>query len=365
MMYFTIRVKGVLKEFNYMQKQSSQINDKWVRIGGIALLSINMLLNLDRHGTGVNGTWFFVFYYLVSIVLILEFNRYLIRKIHQQDAAIKKRKRFWKAVLACFTSTTFLFLVSFYGFHLVRGLHVGDSYKAITVIIICSMVLAMVHAGIYEAMEYSRRLGMLEAEKEELLRINLQGQYDALKQQVNPHFLFNSINTVSSLITKDPVRAQKFLSEMSKVYRYLLQSNEEELVTLETELKFIGSYFHLLKTRFTDGLFLDLQIEDDVLQCQVPALTLQLLIENAIKHNIVEKETPLVISMISGKGQLTVRNNLQKKLTDVVSTRIGLANIIAKYKLLGQPEVIVLKTENDFTVTIPLIQSKMYEHTNS
>ena len=354
-----------MKEFNYKDRQSKQINDKWVRIGGIALLSVNMLLNLDRHGSGVNGTWFFVFYYLVSIVLILELNRYWIRTIHQQDAAGKRKKRFWLAAFACFISTSFLFLISFYGFHLVRGVHVGDPYKIIPVIIICSLVLATVHAGIYEALEYSRRLGWLEAEKEELLRINLQSQYDSLKQQVNPHFLFNSINTVSSLITKDPARAQKFLSEMSKVYRYLLQSNEEELVTLEIELKFINSYFHLLKTRFSDGLFLDLQISDDVLQYQVPALTLQLLIENAIKHNIVEKETPLVISMVSGKGQLTVTNNLQKKLTDVVSTRIGLANIIARYKLLGQPEVIVLETETEFKVTIPLIQSKMYAHTNS
>jgi len=354
-----------LKELNYKHKQSRQINDKWVRIGGIALLSVNMLLNLDRHGTGVNGVLFFVCYYLVSIVLILELNRYWIRNIHQQDAAVKRRKRFWMAAFACFISTTIIFLVSFYGFHLVRGVHVGDSYKVIPVIIICSMVLAMVHAGIYEALEYSRRLGWLEAEKEELLRINLQSQYDSLKQQVNPHFLFNSINTVSSLITKDPSRAQKFLSEMSKVYRYLLQSNEQELVTLETELRFISSYFHLLKTRFTDGLFLDLQIADDVLQYQLPALTLQLLIENAIKHNIVEKETPLVISMISGKGQLTITNNLQKKLTDIVSTRIGLANIIARYQLLGQPDVIVLQTESEFKVTIPLIQSKMYEHTNS
>src|SRR6476620_5992603 len=114
MMYFTIRVKGVLKEFNYMQKQSKQINDKWVRIGGIALLSVNMLLNLDRHGSGVNGTWFFVFYYLVSIVLILELNRYWIRTIHQQDAAGKRKKRFWLAAFACFISTSFLFLISFY-----------------------------------------------------------------------------------------------------------------------------------------------------------------------------------------------------------------------------------------------------------
>jgi two-component system, LytTR family, sensor kinase len=354
-----------LRNFNYIQKQSNHINDKWVRIGGIALLSINMLFNLERHGTGVNGTWFFVCYYLASIVLILELNRYWIRNIHQQKAAGKNGKRFRMAALACFISTTFLFLVSFYGFHLVRGVHVGNPYRVIPVIIICSMVLAMVHAGIYEAMEYSRRLGSLEAEKEELLRINLQSQFDSLKQQVNPHFLFNSINTVSSLITKDPARAQKFLSEMSKVYRYLLQSNEEELVTLETELRFIDSYFHLLKTRFTDGLFLDLQIGDDVLQYQVPPLTLQLLIENAIKHNIIEKETPLVISMVTTKGHLTVTNNLQKKLTDVVSTQTGLANIIARYKLLGQTEVVVLQTEHEFQVTIPLIQSKMYEHTNS
>ena len=239
-------------------------------------------------------------------------------------------------------------------------MHPGNSPAFFISVFVGSIVLALIQTGIYEAFYYFSRLRRVEQEKEELLRINLQSQFDSLKQQVNPHFLFNSINTVSSLIDKDPQRAKKFLAEMSKVYRYLLQVNEEKLVTLETELKFVEPYFHLLKTRFNDALHLNLKIDDGYKNHLLPALTLQLLLENAIKHNIVERDRPLVIDVsVNSDGFLCVQNNLQRKKQHISSTKIGLANIIAKYKLLNQREIIVKETENEFSVLLPLIQNEV------
>jgi LytS/YehU family sensor histidine kinase len=149
---------------------------------------------------------------------------------------------------------------------------------------------------------------------------------------------------------------------MSKVYRYLLQSNQQELVTVETEIRFIESYFHLLKTRFNEGLIMKLDIDDCYKHYLLPALTLQLLIENAIKHNIVEKGRALTITITAAEGKLTVRNNLQKKSAGVYSTKIGLANIIAKYQLLQQPEVMIWETDEEFKVVLPLIQKKEHDY---
>ncbi len=162
------------------------------------------------------------------MVLILEVNRWIILRMYKKFPQPKESKqRFWKTALFVFINTLLLILFTFYLSHFLRAMHTAPFYIAFSSVSVASLVLALVHTGVYAALYYSRRLRKVEQEKEELLRINLQSQYDSLKQQVNPHFLFNSINTVSSLISIDPEKARKFLAEMSKVYRYLLQNNEE------------------------------------------------------------------------------------------------------------------------------------------
>jgi sensor histidine kinase YesM len=341
---------------------TEEINDKWVRIGSVALLSINILFTYHREGTGFNGPPFYIGYYLTCVIVLMETNRGWIRYFHKKIPLKQSRKRFWATTAVVTLNSSIIILYSFYFYHWIRGIHTASFFVLFPFITLSSFILACVQTGIYEALYYARRLGQLEAEKEELLRINLQSQYDSLKQQVNPHFLFNSINTVSSLISLDPDRAKKFLSEMSKVYRYLLQSNQQELVTVETEIRFIESYFHLLKTRFNEGLIMKLDIDDCYKHYLLPALTLQLLIENAIKHNIVEKGRALTITITAAEGKLTVRNNLQKKSAGVYSTKIGLANIIAKYQLLQQPEVMIWETDEEFKVVLPLIQKKEHDY---
>jgi sensor histidine kinase YesM len=193
-------------------------------------------------------------------------------------------------------------------------------------------------------------------EAEQLKKENLQSQLEGLKGQVNPHFLFNSLNSLSSLISDDPEKAEKFLDEMSKVYRYLLRTNEDGLTTLQAEMDFIYSYFHLLKTRYGDGLDMKAVIENRFLAYQIPPLTLQMLVENAVKHNMILKDKPLQIMILTtNSGKLIVSNNLQRKDRMVSSNKVGLSNIVKKYRLMKQEEISVRDDGKEFAVIVPLI----------
>lgn len=179
----------------------------------------------------------------------------------------------------------------------------------------------------------------------------------ALQAQLSPHFLFNSLNTLSALIADDPPKAERFVDELSSVYRYLLQANDQDLTPLATELKFINSYYHLLKTRYGQGIALQVATDDASDACLLPPLTLQLLVENAVKHNVVSPSHPLLIRISSnGTSGLIVRNNLQRKpVNRLTSTQKGLQNINMKYRLLNQPPLDIRESDDAFEVIVPLI----------
>lgn len=199
-------------------------------------------------------------------------------------------------------------------------------------------------------------------ETERLKREALQRELDNLKSQVNPHFLFNSLNSLSSLISENPSQAEEYVNEMSKVYRYFLQVNNVKLVTLEEELKFIQAYYNLLKTRFGKGISLNIQIDLPNVSYMIPPMTLQLLIENVVKHNKVLKDSPLCITIsLSESGWLQVENNLQLKPSTVHSNGIGLKNISDKYKLMGCDDIVVVQTKTFFKASVPLIKPERTE----
>lgn len=190
-------------------------------------------------------------------------------------------------------------------------------------------------------------------------------EIDSLKSLINPHFLFNCFNTLSSLIMEDPKRAKRFLDELSKVYRYLLLTNQQALSPVENEIKFIQSYYQLLNTRYGPALELNIDVAPQYAGYVIPSLSLQLLVENAVKHNIASTDQPLVIDIFTTEGnQLIVNNNLQRKLMHTTSTQIGLENIRAKYKLLHQPGFQIIEDEKNFTVALPLIWSQRGNRTN-
>ena len=212
----------------------------------------------------------------------------------------------------------------------------------------------------YEIIYHYAQLRDAARQRERLEKEKLKAELQQLKGIVNPHFLFNNLNSLSSLIAEDPVKAQDFLDELTKVFRYLLRNNDTELTTLASELDFINSYYRLLQIRYDAAISMDIRIDKLSEQRMIPPLTLQLLIENAVKHNRLQKDEPLRIELFTQPGnKLTVRNNLLKKDGKVESTGIGLQNINARYRMLRIPEAEIEKMDGSFSVVISLIESKV------
>ena len=192
----------------------------------------------------------------------------------------------------------------------------------------------------------------------QLIRVqkeNLQSQFEVLRQQVNPHFLFNSLNVLTSLIKLEPDLAEKFTEHLSKVYRYVLENKDNDLVSLNTELDFLDAYLFLLNIRFMDKIKVDINISVDKNGYLILPLALQLIIENAIKHNSMSKKNPLTIQMfVDEQLMLNIINNLQERESHMVSTGVGLINIAHRYELLELPAPRFYKTETQFVAKIPL-----------
>ncbi len=222
-------------------------------------------------------------------------------------------------------------------------------------------------AGIYESMRYFVLWKKTSLEKEQLQRENLQSQLEGLKNQVNPHFLFNSLNTLVHLIPENPDSAVKFVQKLSKVYRYILEMRDTATTPLSTELEFLNAYVFLLKERFGDNLHIDIDdevckdrfIEDTngIREKHIIPLSLQILFENAIKHNVISTQHPLTISVsIENNEHLIIRNNLQRKNQVQEGTGVGLQNIRNRYQLVSQKDVDIIVTKESFIVSLPLLK---------
>lgn len=209
---------------------------------------------------------------------------------------------------------------------------------------------------IYESIYFMHALKDSVQETEMLKRESLQAQLNALRTQVNPHFLFNNLNTLSSLIPENPKHAVDFVQQLSKVYRHILEVKDEKSISLKDELEVLHAYSFLLKTRFGNNLEVHINIPEEKMNRKIVPLSLQILMENAIKHNVVSSDKPLQIDVFTDNGSLVLSNNLQVKKQVSESTGIGLNNIRNRYKLLGDEEVKVTEDENSFTVSIPLIE---------
>jgi len=258
--------------------------------------------------------------------------------------------------------TSLTFAMIFYGYDAFHFLGYQLEPEQFKLSILMAVALTLVATTLWEA-EYA--LGKWKeslAEKEELQQLAIQQEFDTLKSQVNPHFLFNCFNTLSSLINEDPEHAEEFLDELSKVYRYLLRNNEDGLSTLKNEIQFIRSYYQLLKTRHGHAIQLHIEIDKRYDFYVLPSLSLQLLVENAVKHNVISRQQPLSIEIFTMAGnKLAVNNNFQPKLIKAPSNRIGLENIRTKYELLQQPGFEILQDDKNFTVVLPLIWNNSNE----
>ncbi|MFV0572105.1 MAG: 2TM domain-containing protein [Xanthomarina gelatinilytica] len=184
-------------------------------------------------------------------------------------------------------------------------------------------------------------------------------KFDALKNQLDPHFLFNSLNVLTSLIEENPDKAQDFTTSLSKVYRYVLEQKNKDLVFVDEELKFAKTYMSLLKMRFEDSIVFDIPEQASNPESKVVPLSLQLLLENAVKHNMVTEKNPLHIKIYEKEGLLIVENNLQIKQIVKKSSGVGLGNIMQRYQLLTKRKVIINQQANSFAVAIPMLTKQI------
>ncbi len=221
---------------------------------------------------------------------------------------------------------------------------------------IALLISAFLHAKSF--MEELKKTSRKEVVEQKLIAKSANAQFESLKNQLDPHFLFNSLNVLSSLIDENPQQAQKFTASMSKIYRYVLEQKDKELVTVEDEIEFAKTYCELLKTRFEDSVDFTFDVNKEDYQKYVVPLALQLLLENCIKHNFATSSKPLIIRIFSDGNTLCIENNLQVREQIKESSGIGLANIVQRYSLLTERNVFIEKSENHFKVKLPVLLVK-------
>lgn len=210
-----------------------------------------------------------------------------------------------------------------------------------------------------EREEYLRRQLEADLALQQLKQQHTEARMKALQSQVNPHFLFNALNTLSSLIDENPRQATDYVDELSSVYRYLLRVGDDEITTLSLEMSFIHSYFNLLRIRYGNSVCAELAVGDRYSDALLPPLTLQLLVENAVKHNVALSDQPLTIRIrTTPEGQLVIENNIQRRRVRVESNGVGLSNITDKYRLLNWSAPLIEEADGWFRVKLPLMISE-------
>lgn len=221
--------------------------------------------------------------------------------------------------------------------------------------LITSVAVTLLVNAIFTAIAFFKIWRQSVKETEELKRETLSAEFETLKSQINPHFLFNALNTLTSLIEEHPKQATDFVLKLSSVYRYVLTQKDKQLVTLKEELDFIEAYIYLNQIRFGNNLNVSIRVPSSFHQAKLVTLALQMLIENCIKHNIVSTQHPLTIQLYVEGDTLVVKNNLQKKQQNIDSNGIGLNNIVHRYGFITDRKVEITEDGANFIVSLPLI----------
>ncbi len=221
--------------------------------------------------------------------------------------------------------------------------------------VVLGVIMAVCINAVYTGESFFRRWKAALVEAEQLKRESVEARFQALKSQLDPHFLFNNLNTLTYLVDENPT-AVRFIGNLSLVYRYILQNRDKTLVPLSDELKLAEAYLFLLKNRFGEGIQVEIDVPDCDRNRMIPPMTLQLLIENAVKHNVVDEARPLAIRLkCSESGELVVENSLHRRQTVEGKNGIGLRNIRHRYELLNCGEPTIVEAETAFTVRLPLV----------
>ncbi|OFZ28080.1 MAG: hypothetical protein A2437_04220 [Bacteroidetes bacterium RIFOXYC2_FULL_40_12] len=230
---------------------------------------------------------------------------------------------------------------------------ITDELILIFTVILVAFLYNLLNLWIFLLFQWRHSLAEMERFKKE----SAESKFEALQNQITPHFLFNSLNTLSSLMYENVDTAASYIRQLSSVYRYVLENSQTDLVPLKQELTFIDAYEYLLGLRFSDRLLFKRNIDNRLLDSMIAPMTLQLLIENAVKHNVISAKKPLTIEIVAQNGYVEIRNNVQIKTAEGYSSGQGLKNIQSRYQFLSPNPVVIENSESQFVVQIPLIES--------
>lgn len=219
-------------------------------------------------------------------------------------------------------------------------------------------VITLFISLLFHAVYFYKALTENRVKEQQIVAKTETAKFESLKSQIDPHFLFNSLNVLTSLIDENPKQAEKFTTKLSKVYRYVLEQKNKDLIDLDEELQFAKTYMELLKMRFENAVTFEIPERSSNPDLKIIPLSLQLLLENAIKHNVVSEENPLKVTITEEYGYLVVTNNFNPKTVLEKGTEVGLKNIVDRYKLITLKKVSVEKSEEKFTVKLPLLTQK-------
>jgi hypothetical protein len=290
---------------------------------------------------------------LVRILLLFGFSFITLKFNLVWIERVKKKNRLWASLII-----NSLILVVWISIFYVINAFIYPIYSTVlspkvnSMVYFFFLVLLVLASNAITLIEKSK---LDDLEKEVLKRKSLQNELDALKNQINPHFLFNSLNTLSLLVREDQKAAGKFINKLSFLFRYILQSQEASLVTVNEELKVLDSYIHLIKQRYQDNFNVFVNVNEHMLQRKIPVLALQMLMENAVKHNEISAKNPLYMEFYSEGKWIVAKNFLQKRTGNIESTNTGLKNLNTRTKIQMDEEIEILKDEIHFTVKIPTL----------
>ncbi|MDN3584591.1 sensor histidine kinase [Mucilaginibacter flavus] len=339
--------------------QKHRLNDKWARIIGVPLIGI--LLILLAHDSWASYSWdvwivkfvkntLFILFYWESNRVIFVF----LRKKFPRPKDAGKKILFQVLIFAVFITVMGLIVAV-----INQSLKPPENHETFLDELKDTMqkstILLFIITVCYEVAYFFGNWEHSLYESERLEKESLISQFELLKNQISPHFLFNSLNALITLVPEDPQLSVLFIQKLSNVYRHILTYNEKNIVELKAELDFLKDYIFLFQMRFGENLIIDYRLTEVIDHIMIVPFTMQMLVENAIKHNIISNRKPLTITVIQENEHIIIRNNLQKKTSGVESTHTGLNNIINRYKLLTEKKVDIVITDIDFSVSIPLI----------
>jgi two-component system LytT family sensor kinase len=337
-----------------------QFNDKRIRFFSMPILALLILLATHWQDVILKGTppswlqWYLMC--LVNTIVIWEgCRKIMLYFIHKYSHYSQTQ---YRLILQSLTVLVYLLIVTYMLDELICKILLNQAKEEeLLEGFQHSLVPTFIVMLIYETAFFFYRWKEYMIKTEALARANVQSQLDALKSQIDPHFLFNSLNTLAALIDDENIDAQEYLSKLADVYRYVLINKEKNTVSIAEEIDFINAYIYLNKTRFRENLQVELAVPPTNYSQRIAPLSLQILVENAIKHNVISPEKPLNIKILCNEDYLVVENNLQEKRTFEQSTKVGLQNIKNRYALLCQTPIEIIKTTQFFTVRLPILSA--------